>query len=279
MKNVLVTGAARRLGRAIALDLASSGWNVAIHYHGSSADAEGAAAQARASGVEAVTLKANLSREEETSTLFWVSRIVGIITLLVGSVGVMNIMLVAVTERTREIGVRRALGARRRTILWQFLLEAVMVTMVGGAAGTAIGLGGAWLLSQTTPVAAAASVQLALMGVLMVVGISVANGILLVDHANGRLLEGMEKTAAILDAARTRFIPILMTSLATIIGLVPTALALEKGTEGNRPLALAVVGGLASSTFLSLFLVPVMFLLIARAPVAEVAPVAHPAHA
>jgi putative ABC transport system permease protein len=115
--------------------------------------------------------------EEETSTLFWVSRIVGIITLLVGSVGVMNIMLVAVTERTREIGVRRALGARRRTILWQFLLEAVMVTMVGGAAGTAIGLGGAWLLSQTTPVAAAASVQLAVLGVLISGAVGLAAGL------------------------------------------------------------------------------------------------------
>ncbi len=102
--------------------------------------------------------------EEETSVLFWVSRIVGGITLVVGAVGVMNIMLVAVTERTREIGVRRALGARRRRILAQFLLEAIMVTMVGGAIGTAAGLGLAWLLAQTTPVAAAASIQLGIMG-------------------------------------------------------------------------------------------------------------------
>jgi multidrug efflux pump subunit AcrB len=55
-----------------------------------------------------------------------------------------------------------------------------------------------------------------------------------------------------------------MTSLATVIGLVPTALGLEAGTESNRPLALAVVGGLTSSTLLSLFLVPVMFLLLAK---------------
>jgi multidrug efflux pump subunit AcrB len=59
-------------------------------------------------------------------------------------------------------------------------------------------------------------------------------------------------------------VPIAMTSLATIIGLIPTALALEKGTEANQPLALAVVGGLTSSTILSLFLVPVMFLFIAK---------------
>ena len=74
-------------------------------------------------------------------------------------------------------------------------------------------------------------------------------------------------------AARTRFIPIAMTSLATVIGLIPTALGLEAGTESNQPLALAVVGGLTSSTILSLFLVPVMFVLIAkRTPQTEEAP-------
>jgi multidrug efflux pump subunit AcrB len=55
-----------------------------------------------------------------------------------------------------------------------------------------------------------------------------------------------------------------MTSLATVIGLIPTALALEHGTEANQPLALAVVGGLTSSTVLSLFLVPAIFLLLAK---------------
>ena len=68
-KNVLVTGAAKRLGRAIALHLAGAGWNVAIHYHGSAAEAEEVAAAARASGVKAATFKANLSREEETAGL------------------------------------------------------------------------------------------------------------------------------------------------------------------------------------------------------------------
>ena len=106
----------------------------------------------------------------------------------------------------------------------------------------------------------------ALMGMLMVVGIAVSNGILLVDDANRRFSEGLDKVEAIVAAARTRFMPIAMTSLATIIGLLPTALGLEAGTESNRPLALAVVGGLTSSTILSLFLVPVMFLLLAEVP-------------
>ncbi len=103
----------------------------------------------------------------------------------------------------------------------------------------------------------------ALMGVLMVIGIAVSNGILLVDEANVHLREGASKLEAVVAAARSRFVPIAMTSIATIVGLIPTALGLEAGTASNRPLALAVVGGLTSSTLLSLFLVPVMFMLIA----------------
>ncbi|HTQ04518.1 MAG TPA: efflux RND transporter permease subunit, partial [Polyangiaceae bacterium] len=91
-----------------------------------------------------------------------------------------------------------------------------------------------------------------------------SNGILLVDDANRRFNEGIDKVEAVIQAARSRFVPIAMTSLATVIGLIPTAMALEKGTEANQPLALAVVGGLTSSTILSLFLVPVMFLFFAK---------------
>lgn len=106
----------------------------------------------------------------------------------------------------------------------------------------------------------------ALMGILMVIGIAVSNGILLVDDARHRLAQGVERVEAVIAAARARFIPIAMTSLATIAGLLPTALGLETGTESNRPLALAVVGGLTSSTLLSLFVVPIMFVLLAPAP-------------
>jgi len=118
----------------------------------------------------------------------------------------------------------------------------------------------------------------ALMGVLMVVGIAVSNGILLIDEANRRFNEGADKVEAVISAARTRFVPIAMTSLATVIGLIPTALGLEAGTESNQPLALAVVGGLTSSTLLSLFLVPVMFLFIARRPAENEAPGLVPLH-
>lgn len=104
----------------------------------------------------------------------------------------------------------------------------------------------------------------AIMGVLMVIGIAVSNGILLVDHANREMQTGLSPVDAIVDAARVRFIPIAMTSLATIFGLLPTALGLDEASASNRPLALAVVGGLASSTALSLFLVPTIFALLAK---------------
>ncbi len=115
----------------------------------------------------------------------------------------------------------------------------------------------------------------ALMGMLMVIGIAVSNGILLVDDANRRFNdENVDKLEAVVGAARSRFVPIAMTSLATIIGLLPTALGLERGSEANQPLALAVVGGLTSSTLLSLFLVPVMFVIFAkRAPTEDEGPV------
>ena len=92
--------------------------------------------------------------EQLTGALYAVATGVGLITLLVGGIGIMNIMLVSVRERTREIGVRRALGARQRTIILQFLMEASSVSAVGGLLGTTVGLGTAKLVSLVTPLAA-----------------------------------------------------------------------------------------------------------------------------
>ncbi|MFT3708991.1 MAG: ABC transporter permease [Archangium sp.] len=92
--------------------------------------------------------------EQLTGALYGVALGIGFITLLVGGIGIMNIMLVSVRERTREIGIRRALGAKKRTIITQFVLEATLVSAVGGAMGTLVGLGGAKVVSLVTPLAA-----------------------------------------------------------------------------------------------------------------------------
>lgn len=100
------------------------------------------------------------------------------------------------------------------------------------------------------------------MGVIMMLGIVVSNGVLLVDYTNVLRRRGLALREAVVQAARTRLRPILMTSLATVFGLLPMALGLGTGGETNAPLARAVIGGLSVSTVLTLFLIPTLYLIL-----------------
>jgi multidrug efflux pump subunit AcrB len=97
------------------------------------------------------------------------------------------------------------------------------------------------------------------MGIIMMIGIVVSNGVLLVDFANVLRRRGLSLNEATVEAGRTRLRPILMTTIATLVGLVPMALGIGEGSETNLPLARAVIGGLTVSTGLTLFFVPVLY--------------------
>ena len=99
------------------------------------------------------------------------------ISLLVGGIGIMNIMLVSVTERTREIGVRKALGATRRAILFQFLIEALVLCVMGGLLGVGVGFGGAEVLTRTQGWETVVSPEIVIAAVLFSAGIGLFFGI------------------------------------------------------------------------------------------------------
>jgi multidrug efflux pump subunit AcrB len=105
---------------------------------------------------------------------------------------------------------------------------------------------------------------MSLMGLIMMTGIVVSNSILIVDVTRNYRREGMPIREAVALACRVRLRPILMTSLATILGLIPMALALEAGSEQYAPLARAIIGGLSVSVVVTVFLVPAAYLVIHR---------------
>jgi HAE1 family hydrophobic/amphiphilic exporter-1 len=103
---------------------------------------------------------------------------------------------------------------------------------------------------------------MSLMGVLMLVGIADSNSILIVDFAHNLERQGLSPKDAVITACRVRLRPILMTSLATIIGMIPMALKLGTGAEQYAPMAKAIIGGLTSSVLLTIFIVPAAYLLV-----------------
>jgi putative ABC transport system permease protein len=112
-----------------------------------------------------------------TQAIWLVMIVISSIGLLVGGVGVMNIMLVSVTERTKEIGIRMAVGARRRNILWQFLIEAMALSGLGGILGIILGLAAGQIIGATTVLPADISVLWIVIGFCFSVGVALVFGI------------------------------------------------------------------------------------------------------
>lgn len=132
----------------------------------------------------------------------------------------------------------------------------IMMALPGGLAGII------WMLfASGTPLSVPA-----LMGAIMSVGVATANSILVVSFANDQRKAGMDALQAAMSAGVTRLRPVMMTSLAMVIGMLPMALALGEGAEQNAPLGRAVVGGLLFATVGTLFLVPVIYSLLRKQP-------------
>jgi multidrug efflux pump subunit AcrB len=155
----------------------------------------------------------------------------------------------------RELGL--ALGAALALVLvvlvFQFgsfdaplaILAAMPIALAGGAGA---------LLATRTPLNVSS-----LLGGILLVGLVVKNGILFLDRSRQREAEGLPLDEALADAGRVRLRPILMTTLCTVVGLIPLALGLGSGAEMHRPLAICVLGGLVLSTLGTLFLVPAVY--------------------
>ncbi|NUN49131.1 MAG: efflux RND transporter permease subunit [Candidatus Brocadiae bacterium] len=138
------------------------------------------------------------------------------------------------------------MAAQFESLLHPFL---ILFTVPMGMIGVVLAL---WWTA--TPVSVVAAI-----GAIVLTGIAVNNGIVLIDAANQRRRDGMDATSSILDAARTRLRPVLMTSLTTMLGLLPMALGTSDGAELQRPLAVTLLGGALVSTVLTLVLIPVLW--------------------
>jgi multidrug efflux pump len=125
----------------------------------------------------------------------------------------------------------------------------IMFTVPLALAGTLLSL---WYFGETLNI-------FSQIGIIMLIGLVSKNGILIVEFANQRKATGMSINDSIVGAAKARFRPILMTSLSTVLGVLPIALALGAGSESRVSMGIAVVGGLIFSTILTLFVIPAIY--------------------
>ena len=120
----------------------------------------------------------------------------------------------------------------------------------------------AWLTTHLPEIPSMTLNVYSLIGIVLLLGLVTKNSILLVEFANQRVAEGWDATKAMLEAGRIRLRPILMTALATIMGILPVALGLGQASASRRPLGVVVVAGMITSTFLTLLIVPVVYIVI-----------------
>ena len=125
----------------------------------------------------------------------------------------------------------------------------IMLTVPLALAGALISL---WYFDQSLNI-------FSQIGIVMLIGLVTKNGILIVEFANQRRAAGLGIIEAVKDAAAARFRPILMTTLSTLLGILPIALALGAGAESRKPMGIAVIGGLLIGTILTLYVIPVMY--------------------
>jgi putative ABC transport system permease protein len=112
-----------------------------------------------------------------TSGIFGVLIGVVALSLVVGGIVIMNIMLMVVSERTAEIGLRKALGARKKDIIWQFLIESIVLSTMGGIIGTSLGFSAAWLVTKLTPMPASVHIYSVVMGIGMTAAVGLFFGL------------------------------------------------------------------------------------------------------
>jgi multidrug efflux pump subunit AcrB len=124
-----------------------------------------------------------------------------------------------------------------------------MFTVPLALAGAILSL---WLFGQTSNI-------FSQIGIIVLIGIVTKNGILIVEFANQRKEEGLSVMEAVVDAATQRLRPILMTSLATVLGALPIAMALGAASKSRQPIGIAIIGGLMFSLILTLYVIPALY--------------------
>lgn len=170
-------------------------------------------------------------------------------------------------------GDRELFDSAKQDMILAIILSVILIYLVMAAQFESFKLPFVMILSVPLMVIGVAAALLltntllgvtAIIGILILVGIVVNNGIVLVDYINQKRQQGLGAYEAIVIGAQDRMRPILMTALTTILGLVPLALGIGEGTEMNQPMAIVVIGGLLSSTILTLFIVPIIYSLIEK---------------